>query len=228
MTTNILTIKFKNEIRPFEVSLFRGAIINSLDNKLLLFHDHDGDKLRYNYPLIQYKRIGGCAAIQCLNQGTEEIGELFASNRFTLHLDDRIIEAEIASIVPSKFNIQTWDKSFSYTIRRWLAFNSENYQKFLQMESIVDRVVFLENILKGNILSFAKGLSIWIDGTVTCKITKLSDPFTVEVKGVKMMSFNAEFLTNVSIPDFIGLGKHVSIGFGIVSHNKKEYNNDKN
>lgn len=111
MTTNILTIRFSNEIRPFEVSLFRGAVINSLDQKLLLFHNHEGEKLRYDYPLIQYKRIAGKAAIVCLKQGTEDIGEFFSSNHFTLHLNDRVMEAEITSIMPSRYNVQEWNNN---------------------------------------------------------------------------------------------------------------------
>lgn len=230
MTSNILTIKFANEIKPYEVSLFRGAIINSLDEKLLLFHDHDGNKLRYGYPLIQYKRIGGCAAIMCLDQGTEDIGELFSSNHFNLHLGDRQMDAQISNIMPSRFNIQIWQKTFKYRIRRWVPFNSENYKKFQSLEAITDRIAFLEKILTGNILSFAKGLGVWFEDKVECKITSLSDPFIVTAKGTKITSFNAEFITNVSLPSFIGLGKHVSIGFGIVTHHheNKEDNHENN
>ena len=54
---NILTIQFANEISQHEVPLFRGAINYSLDNHSILFHNHDGDGLRYAYPLIQYKQI---------------------------------------------------------------------------------------------------------------------------------------------------------------------------
>lgn len=218
MRTNVLTIRFNNEIQPFEVNLFRGAVINSLDNKLLLFHDHDGDKYRYGYPLIQYKRIKGCAAIFSLSEGAEEIGEFFSSGNFTLQLGNRTIEAKIANISPLLFNIQEWDKSFRYRISRWIPFNGDNYAKYQNIEGLADRITFLEKILTGNILSMAKGLNIWLKNQVTCKIMKISEPFLVTVKSVKMVCFNAEFETNVSLPDYIGLGKHVSIGYGIVTH----------
>lgn len=228
MTTNILTIRFGNEIRPFEVSLFRGAVINSLDEKRLLFHDHNGDKLRYGYPLIQYKRIGGKAAILCLAQGTEEIGELFTSNHFTMHIGEREIETQISNITPSRYNIQKWDKNFKYQIHRWIPFNSDNFKKYQELEGAAERITFLEKILTGNILSLAKGLEIWIEGKVDSKITSLSDSYTVTVKGIKMVCFNAEFQTNVSLPNYIGLGKHVSIGFGVVSHHYNKNENSEN
>lgn len=219
MPTNILTIRFENELKPYEVSLFRGAVINSLDEKLMLFHDHEGDKLRYSYPLIQYKRIGGRAAIVCLQQGSADIGEFFSSNNFTMHIGERIMDAKISSVIPLRYNVQVWDKSFKYSINRWIPFNSDNFQKYQQIEGIAEKITFLEKILIGNILSFAKGLDIWFEGQVDCTITKLSEPFFVTAKGVKMACFNAEFQTNVSIPNFVGLGKHVSIGFGTVTHN---------
>ena len=62
--TNILTIKFSNHISKEEIPLFRGAVISTLEQNNILFHNHNDDNsLRYSYPLIQYKRIGGCAAI---------------------------------------------------------------------------------------------------------------------------------------------------------------------
>ena len=54
---NILTIQFAIEISRQEIPLFRGAINYSLENQSVLFHNHDGDGLRYAYPLIQYKQI---------------------------------------------------------------------------------------------------------------------------------------------------------------------------
>lgn len=105
-----------------------------MDQKLLLFHNHEGEKLRYDYPLIQYKRIAGKAAIVCLKQGTEDIGEFFSSNHFTLHLNDRVMEAEITSIMPSRYNVQEWNKEFDYRINRWIPFNDKNYKEFKKMK----------------------------------------------------------------------------------------------
>lgn len=50
-----------------EVKLFRAAAIHALQNAEVLFHNHlDGEKLRFGYPLIQYKRIRRKAAIVCV------------------------------------------------------------------------------------------------------------------------------------------------------------------
>ena len=41
------------------------------------------------------------------------------------------------------------------------------------------------------------------------------------------MAFDVEFKTNMSIPEFIGLGKNASLGYGIVTiiRDKKNENN---
>ena len=62
-----LVIRFKNVIADDEVKLFRAAAIHALQNAEVLFHNHlDGEKLRFGYPLIQYKRIRRKAAIVCV------------------------------------------------------------------------------------------------------------------------------------------------------------------
>jgi len=50
------------------------------------------------------------------------------------------------------------------------------------------------------------------------KITQLDEPRTQYYKGVRLLSFDAEFKTNVSLPDYIGLGKGVSLGMGTITN----------
>jgi hypothetical protein len=85
---------------------------------------------------------------------------------------------------------------------------------------VAEKSAFLENILKANILSLAKGLDIFFEKQVECKITRLSEPRITRYKNVKMTMFDAEFLTNVSIPDYAGLGKGVSVGYGMAVRKK--------
>lgn len=226
MTENrikVLKIVFGQEISQNEIPLFRGAVIDSLENKALLFHNHDGDGLRYSYPLIQYKRIGGKAAIVCVGEGTEAIGEFFASGNFDVSIGERNVSLKVDSIDARQVLVQVWDDRFSYHLRRWLPFNKQNYENFMQLDGVAERCMFLEKLLVGNVLSFAKGFNIHFDREVLCKIKQLSEPMTVVYKGVRLMGFDVEFSTNVSLPDYIGLGKGVSVGKGTVKKiNSKE------
>ena len=219
---NTLLIRFQNEIANNEVAMFRGAIINAVDNSDVLFHNHtDGDGFRYAYPLIQYKRINRKAAITCIGEGTEAIGKFFSSCNFDVVLGNRNMTLEVESVRAHKTLVQVWDSVFTYHLRKWLPLNQENYRKYEALDSIVERYTFLERLLTGNILSFAKSMGVYFDKQVECKITSADEPRIVNYKGVQMMSFDVEFKSNVSLPDYIGLGKGVSLGFGtVVSENK--------
>lgn len=221
-----LVLRFNNKIAHFELPLLRGAINEVLkDRSSVLFHNHEGEGFRYSYPLIQYKRINQQAALVCINEGTEAIGLLLMKGNFTCKLGDREIEMDINGVKAGQHILQTWDNTFAHYLRKWLPLNQDNYEEFQKLEGIAEKCNFLEHILIGNILSMGKGLGIHFEREITCTITSLSEPRLTRLKNIKMMSFDVEFKSNVSIPDYFGLGKGASLGFGIVvgkSNNKIE------
>lgn len=226
--TKILLIRFQNKIKGAELEAFRGAIVSELNDKNILFHNHlpNNSGYRYSYPLIQYKRINQKAAIFCIGPGTDTIGQFFFDSDLELRIGERTEKFEIENINAHRSRIQLWDYKFQYRIRKWLALNQDNYDIYSKLESVAEKSSFLEKILTGNILSFAKGLDIFFDKQVECKITRINDPKSTWYKGVKMNMFDAEFSTNISIPDYAGLGKGVSIGYGTTVR-KREQNNNK-
>lgn len=220
--TQLLIIQFKNILYASQISQFRGAILHLLGtNPNVLFHNHTEDNYRYSYPLIQYKRIKGKAAIVCINNGTEEIGQLFSHGPFDIHIGNTPMTFEIEKIHPSKTLIKIWNSRFRYRINKWLPLNSNNYKKFAQLEGIAQQITFLESILNGNILSMLKGLGIHLEQPLISHITDISSPYLIENKHVKMTAYNIEFTTNISLPDYIGIGKNASIGYGIVTQIKE-------
>lgn len=212
----VLTIRFKNEIRQEDVPKFRGAIVATMQNAHILFHNHKEEGFRYAYPLIQYKRINKKAAIICIGEGSEVIGNFFSDFTNEIRIGDNHIKLEIDSVKANHIEVQLWENMFSYRIKKWLPLNQENYHKYSETESLVERYKMLENILTGNMLSFAKSLGEIFHEQVKCHITSVDDSYVTTHKGVKMSSFDVSFKSNLSIPDFIGLGKSVSFGFGTV------------
>ncbi|MFW9970445.1 MAG: CRISPR-associated endonuclease Cas6 [Candidatus Odinarchaeota archaeon] len=95
----------------------------------------------------------------------------------------------------------------------WLALNKENYIKY-KNSSITERRELLKKILIGNILSMAKHLEYNIPDTVYADI-ELSAA-KVLYKEIPMIGFKGVFEVNFLIPDYLGIGKAVSHGFGIV------------
>lgn len=212
----VLTIRFKNTISQDEISKFRGAIIHTMENANILFHNHENDRLRYAYPLIQYKRINKCAAIVCIGEGTDAIGEFFSNCNFDVLLGDRKVKLEIDSVKATQTIVQVWDDFFSYKVNKWLPLNHDNYQQYLELGGVVDKCAMLEKILVGNMLSFAKGIGLHINHQIICKITEMDNLYVIHYKGINMTAFNVRFKSNLSVPDFVGLGKGVSLGCGTV------------
>lgn len=221
MKIRTFLIKFTAEIRQSEIPLFRGAINAILEeNHSILFHNHTDDGFRYSYPLIQYKRIGGKAAIMCVGEGTEVIGEFFSRQEISLQIGKRSIVCEVDEIVAKYHNITITEELIPYRIRKWVPFNSENYETYMKAKGIVEKYQILEKIMTGNILSMAKGLEMTIETPLCVKLEEIIDTYNITFKGIKMMSFDLDFMANITMPDFLGLGKGVSHGFGNITSRK--------
>ncbi|HCC87183.1 MAG TPA: hypothetical protein DEQ17_02830 [Prevotella sp.] len=224
---NILTIRFRNGLKPFEVQPFRGAIINSLKEKRLLFHNHDGKNLRYGYPLIQYKSLGGQASVVCVGEGTEEVWHFFEDSNFNLHIGHRTEHMDVENMRHDKFSISiAEDNMYVYHITHWLPLNEENYKAYIRSDNLCNRITLLERLLTGNILSMLKGVGLHAESKITTSIVDISHPNTAIYKKVRLVMFEATFRTNVLMPDYIGLGRHTSVGYGIINqvNNNKEKN----
>lgn len=214
----MLRVSFDAEIRDCEVPSFRSAIIDKVGEGNILFHHHvNDDKYLYRYPLIQYKSIRRQPTIICIEHGVDEIHKYFEKRSWDIRINDRQVEMKIAKLELNQFVLQIWNRKFEYSIRNWIALNQENLQKYSAMESLTDRISFLERTLTGNIISFAKGVDWTIDRQVELKILDFREPRTVKIKTNDLIGFNVTFSTNAFLPNYIGLGKAVSKGYGIVS-----------
>lgn len=215
--TRVLVIRYDNRLSQSEIPLFRGAVIASMDGSAdIMYHNHCGDSLVYRYPLIQYKRLRQCAAIVAIDSGADVIGQFLSAGVTSLRLGEREEVFSIADIKANRMLVQVWDGEFEYRLSKWLPLNSRNFAEYGKLGSLSERVDFLEHILTGNILSFAKGIGVTLTSHLECRIVSLARQTLLTYKGVKMMAFDLEFRTNVSLPDYIGLGKGVSLGFGTV------------
>ena len=130
-----LTIQFNTPLQRRELPLFRGAIIASISTGNILFHNHnEGSTLRYAYPLIQYKRIGGKASIVCIEEGVEAIGELLANQDLCVNIGKRKIELRIKHVEAEEVEIENSETRIDYHLRDWLALNEINYALFFETD----------------------------------------------------------------------------------------------
>ena len=215
--TNILTIQFANEVSQQDIPKFRGAVIHMLESKPILFHNHNGETFRYAYPLIQYKRIKGKAAIVCVGKGVEEVHHFFSSNHFQYTIGKKKMDMLIESIHADMPVVKITKVDHHYQLHNWLPLNTCNYELYKEADSLVSRVQLLENILTGNILSLLKGIGVHLDDILNVHIVQINRQGIATYKKLKLMSFDIEFKANITLPPLVGIGKNASIGFGIIT-----------
>lgn len=217
----VLHVIFDNNFEPYEVIAFRAAIANKIKENKILFHHHINEHKRlYKYPLAQFKIIDNKAHIYCMEEACEPMLEFLSSKNWDIEIGKTKITLNILNLSLKQVNIQVWDKPLTYRIYNWLALNPKNYKKFFEIDSLAERIKFLENILTAHIIAFAEGVKFDIQKRLTVKINNLYKERWITYKGVKLLAFDLKFSVNMSLPSYVGIGKAVSVGHGIVKHVK--------
>ena len=197
-------------------SKIRGYIGNKFKENRIL-HNHDNQELLYRYPLVQYKIIENSIIIFALEEGltaikniTNDLEELHLKN--TYNITEKIIYEK-------NFRMEESEKQQSYKIiTPWLALNQKNYKKYKEIKDQKEKKIFLNKILIGNILSMCKSFGIMVNKRLMVKsYLNIED---VEYKSVILKGFTGEFQTNFKLPDYMGLGKGVSHGYGTIINKK--------
>ena len=219
-----LSIQFKNELSFNEIGFFRGAVVAAVGREMTLFHNHQGEGFRYSYPLIQYKRVGQQVALICLEDGVHDVHAFFMQRPAALRVGTRMITPEVESLQMKEVTLQAWDKMFSYRINNWLALSQDNYPVWQEMPDEAERTRFLMTILRGNLLSMAKGLGWHVDREIKVHIDHISPMRFLHYKEQRLSGFDVRFSTNIWLPQYMGLGKGAAMGFGMVQSVKIRQN----
>ena len=175
------------------------------------FHHHDDNP--YRYPLIQYKRIKDEISVMGINQYSDMVYDRLSSLQYIVLAKQKI---PITSIIFDRTKHIITDEITPYSFTSpWIALNKENYTKFKNLDGQFKKR-FLEDILIGNLLSMLKGLGIRIDYQLYVQLKWYKEVPIIAHKH-SFSGFYAKFVTNLSLPKHIGIGKSVSKGFGILS-----------
>ncbi|TAE11151.1 MAG: hypothetical protein EAZ95_13970 [Bacteroidetes bacterium] len=223
-----LFLVFDAPITLREVGAFRGAVAKLVGWEHTLFHQHEVREHRY--PLIQYKRRAGKAGILFLGDAVDEANRLFEDEptiEITLH--DAPLTLRIHRLDLKECHLRWGEagKRYTYFLRDWLPFaQEENLEAYEALPNLREKLAFLERILAGHIISFAKGVDWQINEGRQERFSVQIQDFTALGKHVyKLMPFSAfdvQFSTELYLPPFIGLGKAVTHGFGVLHPPKKK------
>ena len=215
MNIQIAVLKFDFDIRASQIHKFRGFIGNLFKNfDLIHNHDLNTGKEIYRYPLVQFKIIDKKPVIIAI---TKEAIQIFSDIFMTLEE----IDIEGVKIPVYEKNLEMKNVEFGYSedlfvyefISPWIGLNQKNHQKYTDSNDS-EKQEILQKSLTGNILSMSKYLDYWLTSNQRIKVDLKLKEVSVKLKGKTMIGFTGIFKTNFLIPDFFGIGKSVSRGFG--------------
>ena len=205
-------------LHPHYAHKLRGYFGNLFKEKSPLLHNHyESGELRYAYPLVQYKIIDSVPMLLGINEGAELLIELFLKIK-ELQLEDEKFPIYSKNITNKITEIGVSNDLIQYKFKTmWMGLNQNNFSKYINLLPGKEKEEFLNKILIGNILSFCKGINFRLDEQLYAKV-KVAEK-TSAFKNKRMTVFAGGFLTNAILPDYIGLGKAVSRGFGAIKTN---------
>ncbi|MBM4330972.1 MAG: hypothetical protein FJ117_07050 [Deltaproteobacteria bacterium] len=218
----ILKLKFDRPLdRKVKTKDLRGAVSNLYPEERLLHQHRENGKIDYHHPLVQYKIING----NCLLVGFKDGAKLLAN------LD---LAAKTLFLGCGNYTILTTELEFHHTpikttetvqsysfLTPWLALNEKNYEKYQMLGTWGKKKQLLEKIMIGNIISMSKSLGYTVPAPIEANIYYLKEVKT-SLKGTPMLGFLGTFSVNFEIPDYWGIGKSVSRGFGTIKKVKSE------
>lgn len=192
----------------------RGYFANKFGKDSDLFHNHDTDgKTIYRYPKIQYKVINGSPMIIGIEDGAQLIIERFLGISH-LEIDGLTIPTEHKNMKSRDVTIGVESALYTYDfLTPWLALNSKNYQKFQRVDA-KEQKSMLESIIIRNMQSFFSSIRYFEKQRMMVSLDL--QEISVNFKNESMTGFKGKFTTNVQLPNYIGLGKSVSRGFGTI------------
>lgn len=216
----LLSVAFDTQIEPWELRQFRGAIARKVGLEHDRFHNHDNETggLHYRYPLIQYKFDRKRPLLVCINDGVEEMHHFFSMPDWSLGLDERFNDLRIARIDMKEVELQPDDvpRERRFHLRQWLALNDENYLTYQRLDGLLERTALLEKVLNNHLVALCYGCGLTEPRAFHARILEVKEEKWARFKDVRMLAFSLVFAVDLCIPDFIGLGKGASVGWGVV------------
>lgn len=182
-----------------------------------LLHNHYKDgSLRYKYPAVQYKVIQQIPTLVGTGEGARLLQELFLKIK-ELNIDGDVYSIHSKNIEHRNFLAGYAEEMIDYQFAtRWMGLNSENYSTYQSMRSKTDQKKLLQGILVGHVLNFFKSHDIMLQPTERLLAVADLKPKKAKVKDQEMIAFEGGFSINAELPDYIGLGKFSSRGFGTI------------
>jgi len=212
----IVYIKFPEiSLKVRDAHKLRGYFGNIFKEHSELLHNHYADgNYRYKYPLVQYKVINRMPYLIGLGEGGRLLFDLFLKID-QLDVDGVKIPVLQKDVEISKYVPEIGEALYQYNFETlWMGLNQHNYEDYQKLEVEAEKNKFLSKVLQNNILAFMKGINHQAENRIM--VTGKFNEKMTQFKNQSMLAFTGTFASNTYLPQYIGLGKSVSRGFGTI------------
>jgi hypothetical protein len=189
----------------------RGALAARFpDNPL--FHQHDGTRVLYRYPQVQYRwdeegpMILGLGEAARFLSAVEWAGMQLQVGPHRLTLRDVVCRFRRHTIRPTPNLLR-------FTLMApWLPFSQENYQRY-QSLGPAEQAAERDRLAVAGLLIALRGFGVEFPGRLFAAFEVHSAPWC-PYKGIRLLGFRGTLLANVDLPDGFAFGRATSHGFG--------------
>jgi hypothetical protein len=213
-----LYIRFENRLSMEELMILIELIAGKMQEKSKFFVS-DSDR----YPLIQYKLFRNRLCMVCLGEGANEVTYLLQSKELHFVINHKNITLSVEDFKVNYFILQSWNTLFDYKIDHWIPFSTiEEYIAFTQIDNNEKRIGLLQKRMRENLTSFYNELDCEVDDNLKIDLTF---PFKISFSEENNLTdFSFYFTSNLSIPQYGGLGVNAVLGNGVVNRINNKLN----
>jgi hypothetical protein len=212
MVTVRLTWAEGGGVRPAP-NLLRGAIADRFpDNPL--FHQHDGQRVIYRYPQVQYRWDHEGPVLVGLGEGARFLSAVGWAG-MELRIGDRPLTVRDAVCTYYRHEIRPSPGLLRYRlVTPWLPFSQENYRRYQSLRA-AEQVAERDRLAVAGLLIALRGFGVEFPGRLFAAFES-SGAGQCRYKGVNLLGFRGRLLANVDLPDGFAFGRAVSHGYGWV------------
>jgi Cas6b C-terminal domain/Cas6b N-terminal domain len=185
------------------------------------FHNHlpDGKSIyRSRGAPFQFKVINNEVYILALNEGVNFADSFQWPDFITMSLgrSNVVVELELASKITKQARFLSSEMRCYRNISPYMALNQDKHKFYLSL-SEEDKRKTVEKGITNHILTAAKWCGIKVTHRILTNLIQMKKGAPLKVKStLSFIPFDVMFECNTEIPDYIGIGKFVSRGYGTV------------
>lgn len=212
-TLNLLKVWFDIAIKHRDLPTFKSALQQGRI---------PAPVLKGVYPLIQYKtrfyKGRPQAMLVVMGDKIIELKEQLSGDKPRIHINGKEQTLEVAGLKLMPFPLRTDKGCHTYNLFNYQAFTADQYADYLKLESPTAQNAFLQQHLLKDLETFVQAVGWELDPPIIVKQLQLRQPKpkVLPFKDGEVQCFDLRFRTNMWIPEHIGLGKGVSLGFGVL------------